>query len=253
MTAPATLPPSSTAGVAAVERALSVLAAFQSGDDALALAEISRRTGLYKSTALRLLGSLERWGYVRRLESGRYAVGAEPARLSRLYQQSFRVADVVVPILKELSAESGETASYYVREGNSRVCLHRVEPARAVRVALHEGDRLPLEKGASGKVLRAFGSTAAARLDPALSAVRAQLQATSFGERDPNAAAVACPVFGTMQELKGALALAGPRERFTPRRVAELAKLLREAAVRISTALGGDVSVYAAKRGREAA
>ncbi|MGH8703940.1 MAG: IclR family transcriptional regulator, partial [Burkholderiales bacterium] len=217
-------------GVAAVERALSVLGAFRAADEALALAEIARRTGLYKSTALRLLGSLERFGYVRRLESGRYAVGPEPARLARLYQQSFRVGDVVVPVLRELAGASGETASYYVREGGSRVCLHRVEPARAVRVALYEGDRLPLEKGASGKVLRAFG----ARPDPALAAVRARMHATSFGERDPGAAAVACPVFGTMQELKGALALAGPRERFGAKRVGELTRLVREAAARVT-------------------
>jgi DNA-binding IclR family transcriptional regulator len=216
--------------VAAVDRALTVLAAFAADDDgAVTLAEIARRTGLYKSTALRLLGSLERFGYVRRLESGGYAVGPEPARLARVYQQSFRVGDVVVPVLRELAAASGETASYYVREGASRLCLHRVEPARAVRVALHEGDRLPLDKGAAGKVLRT------------------QAYATSFGERDPAVAAVAFPVFGTMQELKGALALAGPRERFTAKRVAELTKLVREAAARVSAALGGDASVYSAR------
>ena len=46
-------------GVAAVDRALSVLSAFQDGDAALSLAELAERTRLYKSTVLRLLASLE--------------------------------------------------------------------------------------------------------------------------------------------------------------------------------------------------
>ena len=45
-------------GVAAVERALSVLGAFRDGDASLSLHELAARTGLYKSTILRLLVSL---------------------------------------------------------------------------------------------------------------------------------------------------------------------------------------------------
>jgi hypothetical protein len=51
-------------GVAAVDRALSVLGAFQDGDAALSLAELAERTRLYKSTVLRLLASLEHGGWV---------------------------------------------------------------------------------------------------------------------------------------------------------------------------------------------
>ena len=41
-------------GLAAVERALSILEAFGEADDELTLAELAKRTGLYKSTILRL-------------------------------------------------------------------------------------------------------------------------------------------------------------------------------------------------------
>src|SRR5690349_10931209 len=46
-------------GAASVDRALSLLTAFRTGESALTLAELAERTRLYKSTALRLLASLE--------------------------------------------------------------------------------------------------------------------------------------------------------------------------------------------------
>jgi len=58
-------------GVAAVDRAFAILSAFSIEQDCLALAEIARRTGLYKSTILRLIASLEKAGFVRRLTDGK--------------------------------------------------------------------------------------------------------------------------------------------------------------------------------------
>jgi hypothetical protein len=45
-------------GVAAVDRALLVLAAFHQGDRSLSLVDLAERTHLVKSTVLRLLASL---------------------------------------------------------------------------------------------------------------------------------------------------------------------------------------------------
>ena len=62
-------------GVAAVDRALSILAAFEDGNRQLELAELARRTGLYKSTLLRLAVSLERGGMLRRGADGAFQIG----------------------------------------------------------------------------------------------------------------------------------------------------------------------------------
>ena len=66
-------------GVAAVDRALSILDALT--DEKISLAELSKRTGLYKSTVLRLLASLLRAGFVQRDAHGHYRPGREIARL----------------------------------------------------------------------------------------------------------------------------------------------------------------------------
>jgi len=52
--------------VEAVERALGILGAFTAEQGALSLRELAGATGLYKSTILRLCGSLEHFGYLRR-------------------------------------------------------------------------------------------------------------------------------------------------------------------------------------------
>src|SRR5690606_28315893 len=127
-------------GVAAVDRALTVLAAFDEGADTLGLAELAERTGLYKSTILRLAAS-----------DGRFALGPSLLRLGELYRASFDLGRLVLPSLKRLSAETGESAAFYVREGDERVCLYRVaSTAHRVLHYVTPGTRFSLTTGASG-------------------------------------------------------------------------------------------------------
>src|SRR4051794_20599763 len=85
-------------GAAAVDRAVSLLAAFRAGDDALTLAELASRCQLYKSTVLRLLASLEHGRLVQKLDDGRYALGSEIARLNAVYATAFSLDRVVLPV-----------------------------------------------------------------------------------------------------------------------------------------------------------
>src|SRR5262245_52728889 len=135
--------------VESVERALAILDCFNGGAESLSLAELSRATGFYKSTILRLAASLERCGYLVRNDQGRFRLGPTLWRLGSLYQQSFDLGEVVRPELGRLVDETGETASYYVREGDMRVCLFRLNSPRALRHHLNEGDRLPMKGGAT--------------------------------------------------------------------------------------------------------
>ena len=196
-------------GAAAVDRALSLLAAFRAGDDALSLAELAERTQLYKSTVLRLTKSLEKFGYLRRSEEGAYRLGSKVLFLGSLYQRHFRTLDLVPSVLRQMVDEVQEGASLYVRDGDHRVCLHRVDSKRAVRDSVHEGDRLPLSVGASGHVIRAFNGATNARYEQ----IRRDMYSASYGERDPETAAVACPVFGVGQQFVGALTVSGPKYR----------------------------------------
>lgn len=223
-------------GVAAVDRALTVLNAFREDEDSLSLSDLAVRTKMYKSTILRLCGSLERYGYLWRVGDGRFRLGPTPMRLGSLYQRSFRLADRVVPVLHRLATDSGESASFYVRQGTIRVCLHRVDSPAPIRDHVREGDHLPLDRGAAGRVLLAFGGAMGAPF----AAARRDLIAASFGERNPETAAVACPVFRMEQELVGVLSLSGPLYRFRPEAVRRMSAALLRAAAALTSALGGD-------------
>ena len=209
-------------GVAAVDRALSLLAAFRDGDngDGLTLAELAERTRLYKSTVSRLLASLEHGGWVMRLDSGRYAVGSAVARLHAVYAQNFSLDRVVMPVLRALVAQTGESAAYHVRQGRDRLCLFRVDSPHPVRDHARVGDLLPLGKGAGGRVLVAFDPELAEweRRDRVYYArVRADGYEAVIGDRRSEIAGISVPVFRGSGELAAALTLTMPVHRYDAR------------------------------------
>jgi len=229
---------STDGGVAAVDRALAILAAFRPGDEALGLAEIAQRTKFYKSTILRLAQSLIRHDYLKRLDSGSYQIGPTPLMLAALYQRSLRLGDVVLPLMRELAEQTGESVSMYSRHGDVRVCLHRVDSNHAVRDHVREGDVLPLERGSGGRILLAFSGTKGEPYET----IRREYCYASVGERDGETAGVSVPMFGVGQSLLGALTLAGPRSRIDATFIANARALLLRAASRATTSLGGDAS-----------
>lgn len=219
--------------VEAVERALSLLECFQRGRTVLSLAELGEITGMYKSTILRLAASLERFGYLVRREDGRFRLGPATARLAELYRQGFDLERLIRPELVRLVQVTGETASFYIREADVRICLYRENSTRAARHHLDEGATLPLNSGASGHVLRAFGDES----DPSEEAVRAAGYALSLGERDPDLAAIAVPVTNRAGKLYGALAVSGIVTRFTEENRRKMLEALGTSAARLKAEL----------------
>lgn len=222
-------------GVAAVDRALTILDAFTEADHSLTLTEISKRAGFYKSTTLRLAESLEKFGYLRRLEDGAFRLGPKPLFLGALYQKHFKTAEFVPQTLRQIVDELQEGASFFVRDEDKRVCIHRVESPRAIRDSIQEGARLPLSVGASGHVILAFNGESGAAYDK----IREQLFASSMGERDPETAAIACPVFSIGQKLAGAISVSGPKYRFEAADIPAMVGVLQKHCAKLSVAFGG--------------
>ena len=66
--------------VFAVERALMLLQCFEYAEETRTLASLSKQSGFYKSTILRLANSLCRMGFLLRHPDGLFAVGPELIR-----------------------------------------------------------------------------------------------------------------------------------------------------------------------------
>lgn len=224
------------AGVAAVDRALAIVQTIASQPEPWSLARLSAATDLYKSTILRLLGSLENARYITRLRDGSYTLGPAIFRLGLAYEQANPLGVIVLPVLESLVKNGTESASLHIRHNAaSRMCLVRVNSNHSTLDRIQAGDILPIDRGAAGRLLAAFDD----EVSSAARQLRDSCFALSVGERDPACAGVACPVFGPDGVVKGVLSLSGPRERFTPAAIARMRKLLLAAAIKITQTLGG--------------
>jgi DNA-binding IclR family transcriptional regulator len=231
-----TKPGVEASGVNVLDRAFSILFAFRPGDRPLSLAELSVRTGLYKSTLLRLANALIHHRFLDRLDDGRYRLGSAPFTLGSTYQSNLNLGDVLLPLMRELNHELGEAVSFHVREGNHRVCLYRINSRFAIRPEVRQGAVQSLERGAGGRVLLAFSGEAGAPYDK----IRRHCTYISVGERDPETSGVSAPVFGVQQVLLGALGIVGPVNRLGRGELEALRPRLLTVAARATDQLGGD-------------
>lgn len=215
-----------------LERALHLLAILEETGRPLSLTEVSTAAQLQKPTVQRLLAVLERYGYAEKRQ-GRYHLGAVVLPLAYSYLMGNELSRVALPVLQELAQASGETASLFVRIGDHRVVVQRVEGSHPLRYILPIGQRLPLYMGV-GKVLAAalpdedlekfvagLGEVVYARGEKAGSAdllrelrlVKTQGFAISRNEREMGVASVAAPVFDAFHVVAAAVSVAGATER----------------------------------------
>ncbi|MFT5172352.1 MAG: DNA-binding IclR family transcriptional regulator [Gammaproteobacteria bacterium] len=227
-------------GVTAVDRAFSIIEAFKPGEASLSLQTLAARTGLNKATIIRLIASLEKAGCMSRLTHGAYALGPSLLRYGGLYQSSFHLADYLLPILRALVHSSGETAAFFVRDGDMRICMHRIESNSALRLHLKEGDRHPLLPGGTGKTLLAFS----ADQPQEFAQIRENYFVLNIGEREPEISSVSAPVLGAAGELLGAVSLTGPTAKFIDGKAQGFLRILLPAAAELTRLSGGDPAPF---------
>jgi DNA-binding IclR family transcriptional regulator len=223
-------------GVIAVTRALQVLEAFALGESSLPLVELSRRCGLHKTTVLRLARTLAQSGFMVQREDGDWRLGPAAGWLGARYQAGFDVQNVLEPALRELTLATGESAAFYVREGNVRTCLVRVEGPQALRHHARMGEGLPLDKGSPGRVILAFSGEPG----KAYEEIRKKGYHWSIGEREQGVATVSAPVFGMHWRLMGSVCISGPASRLPAEKLEALAQTVMAAATQLSYALAGN-------------
>lgn len=225
-------------GVIAVTRALSLMEAFAVGESALSLAELSRRAGMHKTTVLRLARTLALSQYMVQTDDGQWRLGPAAGWLGARYQAGFDVNNVVEPALHQLVKDTGESASFYVREGDIRSCVARVEGPQSLRHHVRIGERLPLNRGAPGRVILAFSGAPGEPYE----SIRERGYHLSLGEREADVSSVAAPVFGVNWRLLGSMCISGPSSRLTKAKLEKHAKAIVRAANQLSYALAGSRS-----------
>lgn len=143
--------------VRALDRGLDVLE-FLRDSPPMTLEAVHRGTGLPKTTALRILVTLERRGMVHRgLSDGRYRIGTRLHQLSNAMIAATPLADAALPVLDRLCREIGWPSDLAVRRG---IEMELVETSRAIssistyRDAI--GGHVPMLISAVGRAHLAF-------------------------------------------------------------------------------------------------
>ena len=242
--------------IQSVDRALRLLTIVATSADGLGAGEVAARAGINRSTAWKLLATLERHGLVDRDAGGRYIAGVGLVTLAAGATWT-AVAQRARPILSWLSAATGETAVASVVTGAGITGVSQVDGPSALGVRW-VGDPLPLTSTSPGKLLLAAMApdaldamlrqpitpmTARSVTDPAvirreLEVVRRDGIATSIGDHELGVNGVSAPVLDDAGRLIAAVSVTGPDVRLGEARIAQVAPLVRDAAGRLQDALG---------------
>src|SRR5215472_15286731 len=145
--------------VRSVERAVAILDQLAQGPQSGA--EVARGLGVHRSTALRLLGTLERHALVERDQrTARYRLGRRLPQLASVVTGEFDLRYVARPVCERLAAATGETATFELLIGDDIVPVEQATASNSVVTVSWLGRRYPVHCTASGKAILAFGPSA---------------------------------------------------------------------------------------------
>lgn len=245
--------------IRSVERVCDILGCFTLEHPELGISELSRLTGMYKSTVFRIIQTLESRGMlVQDLKSKKYVLGFKIFELGAVAGSNMEVRRVALPFMEELGERTRETINLNIEHMEERVCIEMVESREAIRNFVQVGIRSPLYFGATGKTLLAFlpqdridAVISRGMVSPVdgkvidrkelmsqLSEIRQRHYCASQEERVMGAASVCAPIKDYSNRVVAVLTISGPAARFTPDRLPKLVSEVKETALIISRRLG---------------
>ena len=249
--------------VQSVDRALTILELL-AADGQLGVTEIAGLLNVHKSTASRLLATLEAHGLATQLpDRGRYQLGVGVLRLAAATRSRLDVVQQSRPVTQALAAQTGETVNVVIVSGRETLYLDQVAGTSALQIHNWVGQRNPMHATANGRVLLANLSAAEcdAILDAstgpdgllprltehtlatreAVSAELAQVRERGYAiatdELEIGLTAVAAPIRDGDDEVIASLSVSGPTFRLADR-LAEAVDAVLAAAAAVSSRMG---------------
>jgi DNA-binding IclR family transcriptional regulator len=250
--------------VQSLDRALEILKLLGSEPE-MRVTDLARRLEVHKSTAFRLLATLQEHGLVEQNPvSEKYRLGYGLVRLAGSVVGELDLARAARPILEQLAIRTSETVNLAILQGDQVVNIDQIAAPHLVVNVNWVGKQTPLHCTSNGKVLLAYlpederGTllgrplhrftprtiTDPRTLEKQLRRVVDDGYAFTLEELELGLNAVAAPVRGSDGAVRAAVSVAGPSYRVTPHRLQELGEMVKEAAEAITQRMG-----YFAPRG----
>lgn len=241
--------------IQALERGLRLLHVIARSANPLTGVEVADRAGINRSTAWRLLATLEQGGMVERDATGRYQVGVGLFTVAAASRWG-AVVRRARPILETLSAAVNETTALAVVQGGGFEVLDQVDGPHALAVRW-VGTHMPLLTTSVGKLIladmphheldrylqhpievrttRTLTNPAAIRAE--LDEVRRTGLGMSLGDYELGVTGVSAAARDERGRISATVSVTGPDVRLAEHRIRDIAPLVRDAAIQLETAL----------------
>ncbi|MGH3413275.1 MAG: IclR family transcriptional regulator [Marmoricola sp.] len=255
-----------------LRKALRILDALRESDTTLSARDLAAHMGMPKSTAQRLLQTLEESGMaVQDPVTRKYGLGPHTLSLGMAYRDRLDLRNIALPPMRVLRDATDETIGLSVALGDQRMFIEEVQSQSELRAHSELGQPYPIWTGAPGRVLLADMSDreVARILDAAgppawehinlptreallevLAEIREHGHDHARDETIRGISAVAVPVHDADRRAAAALSVSGPTARMTPEVMEEVVQSATVAASAIELALGGSPAAPRMRLGR---
>ncbi len=251
------LPEQRGIGAPALEKGLDILQVLAAEPGGLTQRQLALRVGRSVSEIFRMLGVLERRGFIARDgRSGEYSLTLQLYRLATQHPPIRRLQHVSLPIMEALAARTGLSCHLSMASGAQFLIVAQAEAPRPMGWVVRLGAVFPLSpEYTSARVLAAFqtggrradllrilavnAGTSAAQLLPRLEQIAARGYDRAPSEVMSGLTDLSCPILDERGQAIAALALPFLAERHGPRRPDHALAALREAAAEITARIGG--------------
>jgi DNA-binding IclR family transcriptional regulator len=255
-------------GTQLLDRSVAILRYLRGAGSAGAkVATIADAIGLAPSTAHRIIGALERHGFIEReAATKRYRLGLSLFSLGVQAADSTGLRRVCRPALLQLAAETGDTVFLMGRSGFNTVCIDRQEGSYMIdSLTGSVGGQIPLGVGPASQAILAFlppaeaeavlrGNTAlyprfngltAKEIADRLPQIRKQGYVADHGRLVMGISAIAVPIRPPERDVVASLAINMTSARCPVERQAELIERLKRIVAEIERSIrGADLAAH---------
>jgi IclR family KDG regulon transcriptional repressor len=253
-----TQPPAGhAAGVQSVERAFRLFEQLTKRE-AVRLGELARAVGLHKTTAFRILATLEGLGFVEHdAATGSYRLGIKAVEVGSRILHGLPLVRLAHQQMEALAHAVHEAVNLAMPDGTEMVYVDKVDTESMLRMQAAIGRRAPIYCTAVGKAVLAWRPDLWQRLEGSalrpltprtlvtrealmrdLELTRRRGYALDDEEQELGARCVAAPIFNEQGLAIAAVSISGPSARLTLEQTERVAPLVKEAARAISARLG---------------
>lgn len=222
--------------VQSIERGMEILSLLK--EQPLGVTDIANNTMLPKTTVHRLLKTFEELHWVEMESvSKKYKLSWGVLPFAKSYLSSLDVRSVAQPMMHRVREELQQSVNLYVAHGEHRVCIERLTADQPLRSDVRVGTVYPIFRGAAGKIFAAYLKEEESKTEATI-AIRQAGYVVTKGDRVPDAASIAVPIFSFGNKLEAVLTVSGPIGDYQDEVLPRFIAVMVEEGKKISSAMG---------------